>query len=66
MTMVTDIDDLRAWASGCGSRGLKLCTEAADEIERLRAAIQTIGDLADVDADERGWMSVHALAGKPI
>ena len=41
------------------------------EIERLQAretylaqAIKQIGDLADVDADERGWMAKHAIEGR--
>jgi hypothetical protein len=35
------------------------------EIERLRVWLTAIGNLADVDADERGWMVDHALSGKP-
>ena len=39
---MTDIEDLRAWASGCGSRGAKLCLDAADEIESLRDSMTGI------------------------
>lgn len=33
------------------------------EIERLRGWLAALGDLADVDADNRGWMVRDALAG---
>ena len=37
----------------------------ADEIECLRAWISAIGNLSDVNADERSWMARDALAGLP-
>ena len=37
---VTDLDALRAWAFAGPSRGRDLCITAADEIERLRAALR--------------------------
>ncbi len=36
---MVDLDDLRAWGTGCGSRGYKLCHDVADEIERLRSEL---------------------------
>ena len=40
--------------------------EQVFEIERLRRWIQLIGDLADMEADNRGWMARDALRGDPI
>ncbi|HTI81782.1 MAG TPA: hypothetical protein VL614_15140 [Acetobacteraceae bacterium] len=37
----------------------------ADEITRLRAWITAIGELPDVDADNRDWMARCALDGDP-
>ena len=34
--------------------------------ERLRAWIEAIGSLPDVDVDARGWMARDALEGKEI
>lgn len=45
------------------SRPYSETLELTDEIRRLRAWLGAIGGLADVDADNRGWMSEHALKG---
>lgn len=40
--MAFNVDDLRAWGTGSGSRGYRLTHEAADEIARLRVGIKRV------------------------
>ena len=56
--MATDLEDLRAWGTGCGSRGYELTHSAANEIERLRAPI-TMQDIR-LHAGE-GKLSPHTI-----
>ena len=44
---MVDLDDLRAWGTGCGSRGYRLTHDAAAEIERLRAEVERLSGLLD-------------------
>lgn len=44
----------------------KVADERAAEITRLRRWIEVIGQLPDIDADDRGWMSLSALRGEPV
>ena len=55
---MVDLDDLRAWGTGCGSRGLRLTHDAADEIERLRDRLNLIATSPHAD----GWSKDRAKA----
>lgn len=62
--------EIEAWSKAL-ARAEDLAIERKKEIQRIQTAIDrlrawltAIGNLADVDADERGWMVEYALAGK--
>lgn len=47
-------------------RGVDVDAANLKENERLRAWIRAIGNLPDVDADNRSWMAAAALKGQPV
>jgi hypothetical protein len=64
MTAEIPTTETFGWPWSCSSPREMGRQDMRPEIDRLRAWLTAIGNLADVDADERGWMVRDALAGK--